>query len=101
MYYNTGTRTGQSLQAHMRSGCSSFNADLYHNNIVLGPTCACRGIESAYHVFFVCCGFVHIRKKDLSDTLLNYTVKEFLYGNQNLFFSAKRTSWYFVKCKNT
>ena len=52
-YYSTGTRIGQILQARLRLGCSSLNADLYRRNIVPSPTCACGGFESAYH-FFLC-----------------------------------------------
>ena len=46
-YYNTGTRTGQILQARLRLECSSLNADLYRKNIVPSPTCACGEFESA------------------------------------------------------
>ena len=52
-YYNTGTSIGQILQARLRLGCSSLNADLYRKNIIPSPTCACGGFESAYH--FVLC----------------------------------------------
>ncbi|MCG8113232.1 MAG: reverse transcriptase domain-containing protein, partial [Candidatus Thiodiazotropha taylori] len=83
-YYNTGTRIGQILQARLRLGCSSLNADLYRKNIVPSPSCACGGFESAYHFFFVCPRLAHIRRRYLPDTHLNYTVKDFLHGNQNL-----------------
>ena len=42
-YYNTGTRIGQILQARLRLGCSSLNADLHRKNIVPSPTCASGG----------------------------------------------------------
>ena len=85
-YYNTGTRIGQILQARLRLGCSSLNADLYGKDIVPSPTCACVGFESAYHFFFVCPRLAHFRRRYFSDSLLDYTVKEFLYGSQNLTF---------------
>ena len=85
-YYNTGTRIGQILQARLRLGCSSLNADLYRKNIVPSPTCACGGFESAYHFFFACPRLAHFRRRYFSDSLLNYTVKDFLYGSQNLTF---------------
>ena len=65
-YYNNGTRIGQILQARLRLGCSSLNADLYRKNIVPSPTCACGGFESAYHFFFVCPRLAHIRLKTFS-----------------------------------
>ena len=62
-YYNTGTRIGQILQARLRLGCSSLNADLYRKNIVPSPTCACGGFESAYHFFFACPRLAHFRRR--------------------------------------
>ena len=85
-YYNTGTRIGQILQARLRLGCSSLNADLYRKNFVPSLTCACGGFQSAYHFFFACPRLTHFRRRHFSDSLLNYTVKDFLYGSQNLTF---------------
>ena len=64
-YYDTGTRIGQILQARLRLGCSSLNADLYRKNIVPSPTCACGGFESAYHFFFACPRLAHF-EEDIS-----------------------------------
>ena len=97
-YYNTGTRIGQILQARLRLGCSSLNADLYRKNIVPSPTCACGGFESAYHFFFACPRLAHFRRRYFSDSLSNYTVKDFLYGSQNLTFQEMNS--YFLKCKS-
>ena len=85
-YYNTGTRIGQILQARLRLGCSSLNADLYRKNSVPNPTCACGGFESAYHFLFVCPRLAHFQRRYFSGSLLNFTVKDFLYGSQNLTF---------------
>ena len=96
-YYNTGIGIGQILQARLRLGCSSLNADLSRKNIVPSPTCACGGFESAYIFFFVCSRLAHFRRRYFSDYLLNYTVKDFLYGSQTLTFQEKRTDIFKVQ----
>ena len=91
-YYNTGTRIGRILQARLRLGCSSLNADLCRKNIVPSPTCACGGFESAYHFFFVCPMLAHFRRWYFSGSLLSYTVKSFLYGSQTRTFQENDIS---------
>ena len=55
-YYNTGTRIGQILQARLRLGCSSLNADFYRKNIVPSPHCGyiLRGLDTRGRISSIC-----------------------------------------------
>ena len=60
-YYNAGSRTGQTLHARLRMGCSSLNSHLYSKNIVPNPSCACGEFESCYHFFLRCPRSANVR----------------------------------------
>ena len=60
--------------------CSSLNSDLYRKNIVLSPSCACGGVESAYHFFFICPNYDVTRERYLEALLRNHTTHELLFG---------------------
>ena len=60
--------------------CSSLNSDLYLNNIVPSPSCACGGFERAYHFFFLCQNYNVVRERYLEALLRNHTTQELLFG---------------------
>ena len=53
-YYYCGSRKAQTLQARLRTGCSSLDMDLLHENITESPLCRCGSIEDTQHYFFHC-----------------------------------------------
>ena len=79
-YFNSGCRIGQILHARLRLGCSSLNSDLYRKNIVNNASCSCGGFESAYHFFYMCPRYTHLRNACFADELQRLNVNQLLFG---------------------
>ena len=74
--FSAGPRLGQIINARIRMACSSLNSDLYRNNIVPSPSCACGGFKSAYYIFFICPNYNETRERYLEALLRNHTTHE-------------------------
>ena len=79
-YFNSGCRIGQILHARLRLGCNSLNSDLYRKNIVNNASCSCGGCESAYHFFYMCPTYTHLRNACFADELQRLNVNQLLFG---------------------
>ena len=96
-YFNSGTLKGKILQARLRMRCSSLNSDLYRKHIVPSPSYQCGHFESAAHFFFNCPNYNEVRLRYLPGDLHIYTVKDLLFGMENL--AEKENESLFVQVK--
>ena len=89
-YYLWGKRKTQIWHARLRTNCSSLSYDLHCKNIVDSPNCICGERETAYHFFFVCNRFNHIRPQMLEEIsrICTPSLDIMLFGNQNLNFNT-------------
>ena len=62
--------------------CSSFNTDLYSENIFSSPSCACVWFESAHHVFFICPYYTVTHERYLEALLRNHKTHELHFGKE-------------------
>ena len=60
-HYYTGKRRAQVLHTRLRTKCSALNEELFSKGIVDSALCCCGLIENAYHFFFACPNYSHIR----------------------------------------
>ena len=85
-YYYFGKRKAQILHTCLRTGCSSFNLDLFVKNISDSPMCHCGSIENAQHYFFHC--NMYLRQRTLLlNSVANYctpTLNVLLQGGPSL-----------------
>ena len=88
--YNCGSRKAQILHAHLRTGCSSLNMDLFHKNIIESPLCRCGSIEDTKHYFFHCKFYQGPRKTLLNacTTYQNPALSILLFGSSTLSLEA-------------
>ena len=83
-YFNAGSRVGQVLRTSLRLECSALNNDLYRRNLVGSPLCECGEVENATHYIFQCPRFNQHRQQLLSDLVTNRTLRDLLFGSNNI-----------------
>ena len=79
-YFNSGTRKGQILQARLKMGCSSLNSDLYRKHI----QCSSKSFLSVLLISSSTAQTIMVRLRYLPWNLHIYTVKDLLFGMENL-----------------
>ena len=87
-HYYSGIRKYQIWHTRIRTGCSSLKNDLFLKNIIDSPLCTCNSgeIENAYHFFFICQLYTHLRV-ELSQSISQYcnmTLDVLLRGDERL-----------------
>ena len=87
-HYYSGIRKYQIWHTRIRTGCSSLKNDLFLKNIIDSPLCTCNSgeIENAYHFFFICQLYTHLRV-ELRQSITQYcnmTLDVILRGDERL-----------------
>ena len=80
MYFFYGERKFQVLHTRLRLGCSSLNADLFHNHVSESDRCRCGEPETAKHYFFICIMYRNIRTETISNLAYNINIVVLLKG---------------------
>ena len=83
-----GIRKNQIWHTRIRTGCSSLKNDLFLKNIIDSPQCTCNSgeVENAYHFFFICQLYNHLRV-ELRQSIAQYctmTLDVLLRGDERL-----------------
>ena len=87
-HYYSGIRKNQIWHTRIRTGCSSHKNDLFLKNIIDSPLCTCNSgeVENAYHFFFICQLYNHLRV-ELRHSIAQYcdvTLNVLLRGDERL-----------------
>ena len=87
-HYYSGIRKNQIWHTRIRTGCSSLKNDLFLKNIIDSPLCTCNSgeVENAYHFFFICQLYNHLRV-ELRQSIAQYcnmTLDVLLRGDERL-----------------
>ena len=87
-HYYSGIRKNQIWHARIRTGCSSLKNDLFLKHIIDSPLCTCNSgeVENAYHFFFICQLYNHLRV-ELRQSIAQYcymTLDVLLRGDERL-----------------
>ena len=83
-YYNAGSRVGQILHTRLRLDCSALNYDLNRRKLIDSKLCECGEVENAKHFIFQCPLFNEHRQLHLSDLVTNCSLRDLLFGSNNL-----------------
>ena len=82
-----GVRKLNIVHARLRNNCSILKYDLYRCNLDNNPDCSCgHPCENAFHFFFECPLYRHIRADFLNEMVMhgNITLNHILYGNPHI-----------------
>ena len=80
----TGSRVGQILHTRLRLDCSALNYDLNRRKLIDSKLCECGEVENAKHFIFQCPLFNEHRQLHLSDLVTNCSLRDLLFGSNNL-----------------
>ena len=83
-YYNAGSRVGQIPHTRLRLDCSALNYYLNRRKLIDSKLCECGEVENAKHFILQCPLFNEHRQVHLSDIVTNCSLRDLLFGSNNL-----------------